>query len=84
MANTLDKWFSQPAKPQIKEEAKAQALPSTQELSLTPKTEEATPQPVKRIKKERKYPPIAPSNLPPSYLISASYDGKQRKAVIKL
>jgi len=29
-------------------------------------------------------PPIAPDNLPPSYFVSASYDGRQKKAVIKL
>jgi DNA polymerase I len=36
-------------------------------------------------KRERlPYPPVAPDNLPPSYFVSASYDGRQRKAVIKL
>jgi DNA polymerase I len=83
MASTLDKWFIQPAKPQIREEVKAQATPPPQEPA-SPKTEEAPQTPVKRVKRERKFPPIAPPNLPPSYLISASYDGKQRKAVLKL
>ncbi|MCK5626023.1 hypothetical protein KAI11_04130, partial [Candidatus Bathyarchaeota archaeon] len=30
------------------------------------------------------YPPIAPDDLPPSYFVSASYDGREKKAVIKL
>ncbi|NLF88107.1 DNA-directed DNA polymerase I [Candidatus Bathyarchaeota archaeon] len=83
MANTLDKWFIQPAKPQIEEEVKARAPPPQQEQAPA-RTEAAPPALVKRVKRERKFPPIAPSNLPPSYLISASYDGKQRKAVLKL
>lgn len=29
-------------------------------------------------------PPIAPENLPPSYLVSATYDGKEGKVLIKL
>jgi DNA polymerase I len=37
-------------------------------------------------KKEEKwaFPPLAPANLPPSYFVSATYDGKERKALIKL
>ncbi len=35
-------------------------------------------------KKRHIFPPIAPENLPPSYFVSATYDGRQRKAVIKL
>jgi DNA polymerase I len=30
------------------------------------------------------FPPLAPANLPPSYFVSATYDGEKRKAVIKL
>lgn len=30
------------------------------------------------------FPPIAPENLPPSYLVSATYDGKEGKVLIKL
>ena len=40
---------------------------------------------IKHKKRERQpYPPIAPENLPPSYFVSASYDGRQKKAVVKL
>ncbi|MDT8781427.1 MAG: DNA-directed DNA polymerase I [Candidatus Bathyarchaeota archaeon] len=40
---------------------------------------------LKRKKRQVKtIPPIAPDNLPPSYFVSASYDGRQKKAVIKL
>ncbi len=35
-------------------------------------------------RKKRAFPPIAPENLAPSYFISAAYDGKTRKALIKL
>jgi DNA polymerase I len=44
------------------------------------------PAPVEVQSKERKhaFPPVAPANLPPSYLVSASYDGRAGKAVIKL
>jgi DNA polymerase I len=36
------------------------------------------------VKKRRVFPPVAPENLPPSYFVSATYDGRQRKAVVKL
>jgi DNA polymerase I len=36
------------------------------------------------LKKTRVFPPIAPENLSPSYFVSATYDGRQKKAVIKL
>lgn len=86
MASTLDKWFSQPAKPQIKEEVRAQAPPSTPEQQTQHTAQEIPPaELVKRKKREkRSFPPIAPANLPPSYFVSAAYDGKQRKALIKL
>jgi DNA polymerase I len=44
-------------------------------------------QPAETSQKARKrhvFPPIAPENLPPSYFVSATYDGRQRKAVVKL
>lgn len=83
MASTLDKWFSQSAKPQVKEEVKAQASPEPQATAKS--EEEPEVEVTKRKKRERQsYPPIAPVNLPPSYFVSASYDGKQKKAVIKL
>jgi hypothetical protein len=37
-----------------------------------------------KIKKRRAFPPVAPENLPPSYFVSATYDGRLRKALIKL
>ena len=48
---------------------------------------EAPPTIISEEKRERKYrvfPPIAPENLPLSYFVSASYDGRSRKAFIKL
>jgi len=77
MARTLlDYCIIQEAKPQTqpaKAEAPQQAYPIQ------------TPIPKEKKKRQRQpFPPIAPENLPPSYLVSATYDGRQRKAVIKL
>ena len=86
MASTLDKWFSQPAKPSEKKEDLAQAPKPVEPLSqLQPEIEEKPAKQVIRKKREyRSFPPIAPNNLPASYFVSAAYDGKQKKAVIKL
>jgi DNA polymerase I len=75
MARTLlDFCNREQTKPPVKEEAKAEAS------SVITHSEE-----VKQKKKQRQpFPPIAPENLPPSYFVSASYDGRQKKAVIKL
>ncbi len=35
-------------------------------------------------KEKRVFPPVAPENLPSSYFVSATYDGKTRRALIKL
>jgi len=39
---------------------------------------------VTKEKEKRVFPPVAPENLSPSYFVSATYDGKTRKALIKL
>ncbi len=80
MAHTLDQWFSQPARPAPKTEPKAQAPPAapTPQMALA----EVVAKPKKRERPQ--YPPVAPSNLPPSYFVSAAYDGRQRKAIVKL
>ena len=74
---TLDFFMREQIKPPAKVETKAQApLPAAQ----TP--EQAI---IKHKKRERQpYPPVAPANLPPSYFVSASYDGREKKAVVKL
>ncbi|MEM2099323.1 MAG: DNA-directed DNA polymerase I [Candidatus Bathyarchaeia archaeon] len=54
------------------EEAKVEALPTVAGNNQ------------KNDKRKRDFPPVAPKNLPPSYLVSASYDGYLKKAVIKL
>lgn len=77
MARTLlDYCNTEQAKPTVKEEAKASV--SDLSIPIIAKAEEKKP------KKPRTFPPIAPENLPPSYFVSASYDGRQKKAVIKL
>jgi DNA polymerase I len=65
--------FNPPIKKPI-EETKIASSPPT----LT--TNEAE----KRIRKRHIYPPKAPDDLPASYFVSATYDGRQKKAVVKL
>ncbi len=36
---------------------------------------------VAKEKKKHAFPPLAPENLPPSYFVSATYDGKARKSL---
>jgi hypothetical protein len=59
------------SKPVVKpQEAKAEALPFMESLE--------------KERKQRGFPPMAPENLPSSYFVSATYDGKTGKALIKL
>jgi DNA polymerase I len=63
----------------------APAQPKEEEKQPQPPTVTAEPAPLKkRERKPHANPPVAPPNLPPSYFVSAGYDGKLRKAVIKL
>ncbi len=64
--------FNPPAQKTVEETSKAEA---------TPPTPSAEPE---KQHKRRPYPPRAPDNLPASYFVSATYDGRQRKAVVKL
>ncbi len=68
--------YSPAQKKTSKEEVKAEA----------PQNAEAIPEAeVKEQGKTRRtFPPVAPENLPPSYFVSATYDGRSRKALIKL
>ena len=54
--------------------------------SLKEKEAEALPfmEAITKEKQKRAYPPLALENLPPSYFISATYDGKTGKTLIKL
>lgn len=54
--------------------------------TLTERKAEALPftEAIKKEKEKRAFPPLAPENLPPSYFVSATYDGKAGKALIKL
>jgi DNA polymerase I len=54
--------------------------------TLKEKEAEALPfmEAITKEKQKHAYPPLAPENLPPSYFISATYDGKTGKALIKL
>ncbi|MEM2117957.1 MAG: DNA-directed DNA polymerase I [Candidatus Bathyarchaeia archaeon] len=51
-------------------EKEAEALPFTETIA--------------KEKTEHAFPPLTPDNLPPSYFVSATYDGKTGKALIKL
>ncbi|MCJ7763116.1 DNA-directed DNA polymerase I [Candidatus Bathyarchaeota archaeon] len=72
MAQKSLDYYSQVQNKPVKEEAKAEA-PAI-----------AADEKQKKVKKRRAFPPVAPENLPPSYFVSASYDGHSKKAVIKL
>ena len=75
MARTLlDYCISPQAKPQLKPEIAAEATSSF----VVPTIE------IKRKRKPHTFPPIAPTNLPASYFVSATYDGRQKKVIIKL
>ncbi len=78
MARTLlDYCISEQTEPAVKVGVKEQApvLPSAVQEVVVAKPRKRQRQP---------YPPICPENLPPSYFVSATYDGRQKKVVIKL
>ncbi len=75
---SLDAYNRPPIKPVEKIEPAAKAS-SSQVPAVSFSVEKK-----RHEKKRRSFPPIAPRNLPPSYFVSASYDGRQKKAVIKL
>ncbi|MGB9853738.1 MAG: DNA-directed DNA polymerase I [Candidatus Bathyarchaeales archaeon] len=67
----LDEFSLPKAKPQETiAEAKAEALPFMEEFE--------------KKRKKQAFPPLAPENLPPSYFVSATYDGRAGKVLIKL
>ncbi len=76
MARTLLDYF---VSEQTKTAAQPQLAPA---LRLGPETANLEARRQKR--KRQSFPPIAPASLPPSYFVSASYDGRQKKAIIKL
>ncbi len=67
----LDEFSHAEVKPLKEKEVKAEALPFTEDIT-------------KEKAKKRAFPPLAPENLPPSYFVSATYDGQAKKALIKL
>ena len=38
---------------------------------------------IEKRKKHSKFPPVSPDELPPSYFVSAKYNGQEKKVVIK-
>jgi DNA polymerase I len=75
------------AQKSLLEYSPAQKKPSKEEAQKAeaPSTTEAIPEAeTKEKKKRRAFPPVAPENLPPSYFVSATYDGRSRKALLKL
>jgi DNA polymerase I len=73
MAQRSLDYYSQVPKKPVEKEVKAEAPTIVAEEKKQ-----------KKARKRRDFPPVAPENLPPSYFVSASYDGRSRKAVIKL
>lgn len=57
------------AEPRLSKERRPDAKPNNKEL---------------RKNQKIAFPHMAPENLPPSYFVSASYDGRSRKALLKL
>ncbi|MCL2358271.1 DNA-directed DNA polymerase I [Candidatus Bathycorpusculum sp.] len=81
---TLDRWFGQPAKSPQKEDDTAEAPSIVPQPPIEVPKEEIVEAVKPKERKPRQLPPLAPQNLGPSYFVSASYDGRQKKAVIKL
>ncbi len=86
---TLDSFFTENSKPVVPQPVKEEVVQveneSKQQTASAGIVEEKNVQTsIKREKKARVLPPIAPLDLPPSYFVSASYDGRQQKAIIKL
>ncbi|MCL2134792.1 MAG: DNA-directed DNA polymerase I [Candidatus Bathyarchaeota archaeon] len=84
---TLDSFFTKESKSEIAQPVKVVTTENESEQQKTQNMsiEEETVQTI--VKKERPpriLPPIASIDLPPSYFVSAAYDGRQRKIVIKL
>ncbi len=50
----------------------------------TPLTNTAISNKANEAKKRPIFPPVAPENLPPSYFVSTTYEGRLKKALIKL
>jgi DNA polymerase I len=73
---SLDSFWVTPKKPQQQPKP---VLPQAPQATI-----DANSEPKKREYKRPVFPPLAPADLPPSYFVSATYDGKQKKAVIKL
>jgi DNA polymerase I len=73
---SLLEYSSAQKKPSKTEEPK-EAVPQTAGAILEAGKKE-------KVKKRRSFPPVSPENLPPSYFVSATYDGRSRKALIKL
>ena len=54
--------------------------------AVAPQTTETISENFKRERRKKRlvFSPVSPENLPPSYFVSATYNGRSRKAVIKL
>jgi DNA polymerase I len=74
------------AQKSLLEYSPTQKKPSKQEETNTaaPPANTAIPETTKKTNKRPTFPPVTPENLPPAYFVSATYDGRSRKALIKL
>jgi DNA polymerase I len=84
---TLDSFFTKESSTVTPQQAKVVETENVSELQTAPSASveaKAVQVSVKKEGKARVLPPIAPFDLPPSYFVSAAYDGRQRKAIVKL
>jgi DNA polymerase I len=84
MATPLDNWFGPVVKSPQKETVKAEAPPVAPQAPIEAPKEEIVEVIRSKERKPRQFPPVAPQNLKRAYFVSASYDGRQKKAVVKL
>ncbi|MCL2172733.1 MAG: DNA-directed DNA polymerase I [Candidatus Bathyarchaeota archaeon] len=86
---TLDSFFTKESKqvaaPQVESKvAQAEKEFDAQVTQMAADEEKIVQFSVKKEREQRVLPPIAPPDLSSSYFVSASYDGRQRKVIIKL
>jgi DNA polymerase I len=85
---TLDSFFTEDRKTveprQVKETVQTEKESNQQSTPTVLVEEKTVKASIKKDRNTRVLPPIAPLDLPPSYFVSAAYDGRQQKTIIKL
>ncbi|MDR0459949.1 MAG: DNA-directed DNA polymerase I [Nitrososphaerota archaeon] len=86
---TLDSFFTKESKQVTAPQAESKVAQAEKEFDaqvtqMAAAEEKIVQFSVKKEREQRVLPPIAPPDLSSSYFVSASYDGRQRKVIIKL